>query len=89
MKLSSLMSKCSATLASIAAPTLERDRVAEVQTTRNTVQGVRDGATGPFRVGGCSCDTSATHSKLREEPRPTPWSCDPGRHLQECSGARA
>ena len=27
------------------------------------------GATGPFGGGGCGCDTCATHSKLRKEPR--------------------
>ena len=37
------VSKCSATLASVAAPPLDRDRVSEVQTDCDTLQGVRDG----------------------------------------------
>ena len=67
-----LVSKCSATLTSVAAPP----------------PGARQGFRGPnyprhptggSRMGcdralwrGCSCDTSATHSKLRKEPR---WGC--------------
>ena len=67
----SLVSKCSATPARIAAtPPLELDRVSEVQTTRDTQHGDRGwGATGPFEAGGCSCDSPSTPSKLREEPR--------------------
>ena len=48
-----LVSKCSATVTSVAAPPHERDRVSEVQTTRDTLQGGPGwGATGPFWGGG-------------------------------------
>ena len=65
------VSKCSATPAPTAATPLERDRVSEVQTSRDTLQGGRDGERqGPLEGGGgCSCDTPATPSKLQKEPR--------------------
>ena len=62
------MSKCSATPARIAATPLERDRVSQVQTTRDTLQGDPGwGATGPFE-GGCSA-TPLRHPLNRGKSR--------------------
>ena len=66
-----LVAKCSATTARIAATPLECGRASEVQTTCDTLHaGPGWGATGLFGGGGGgSCDTPATPSKLQKEPR--------------------
>ena len=65
----SLVSKCSATPARIAATSLgARQGFGGSHYPRHPKGGVRDWVR-QVPLGGCSCDTPATPSKLRKEPR--------------------